>query len=104
MIWAVAVLCFFGFFHSGEITIPHAAGFNPKFHLVWGDVAIDSTQSPSLLKIRLKRSKTDRFGQGVDIYMGITGCSLCPVAGVTAYVVQQGIGEGPFFQFAVGHS
>jgi len=67
-----------------------------------GDMAIDSTRSPSLLKISLKRSNTDCFGQDVDIYMGVTGCSLCPVAGVTAYVVQQGIGEGPFFQFAVG--
>ena len=55
MLWATAVLCFFGFFRSGEITVPNAEGFNPKIHLAWGDVAVDSTQ----LKIRLKRSKTD---------------------------------------------
>ena len=100
MIWAAALLCFFGFFRSGEITTPNTTGFNPKIHLAWGDVAIDSQQSPSLLKIRLKRSKTDQFGQGVDIYVGKTGCPLCPVAGVTAYMVQRGTGEGPFFQFA----
>ena len=98
LIWAVVLLCFFGFFRSGKITTPSTTGFNPKIHLAWGDVAIDSTQSPSLLKIRLKRSKTDQFGQEVDIYMGKTGCPLCPVAGVTAYMVQRGTGEGPFFQ------
>ena len=48
MIWAAAVLCFFGFFRSSEITTPNAAGFNPKIHLAWGDVAIDSAQSPTL--------------------------------------------------------
>ena len=100
MIWAAALLCFFGFFRSGEITTPTATGFNPKIHLAWGDVAIDSTQSPNLLKIRLKRSKTDQFSQGVDIFVEKTGCPLCPVAGVTAYMVQRGTGEGPFFQFA----
>ena len=102
MIWAAAVLCFFGFFRSGEITTPNAAGFNPKIHLAWGDVAIDSAQSPTLLKVRLKRSKTDQLWQGVDIYVGRTGCPLCPVAAGTAYMAQRGAGRGPFFQFADG--
>ena len=102
MIWAAAILCFFGFFRSGEITIPSTTGFNPKPHLAWGDVTLDSTQSPTLLKIHLKRSKTDQFGQGVDIYVGRTGCPLCPVAAVTAYMVQRGREGGPFFRFADG--
>ena len=29
-----------------------------------------------------------------------TGCPLCPVTAVTAYMVQRGTGRGPFFQFA----
>ena len=69
MMWAAAVLRFVGFFRSGEITAPNAEGFNPKINLAWGDVAVDSMQSPSL---RLKRSKTDQLGQGVDIYVGKT--------------------------------
>ena len=64
MIWAAALLCFFGFFRSGEITIPNAAGFNPKIHLAWGDVTLDSTQSPSLLKIRLKNPKQTNSVRG----------------------------------------
>ena len=102
MIWAAAVLCFFGFFRSGEITVPHVTGFDPKIHLAWGDVALDNTQSPTLLKIRLKRSKTDQLGQGVDIFVGRTECSLCPVAAVAAYMVQRGDGRGAFFQFTNG--
>ena len=65
-------------------------------------MAIDSTQSPSLLKIRLKRSKTDQLGQGVDIYVGRTGCSLCPVAAVSRYMVSRGGEGGPFFLFTDG--
>ena len=102
MVWAAAVLCFFGFLRSGEITVPTTTGFDPMIHLAWGDVALDSTQSPGLLKIRLKRSKTDQLGQGVDIFVGKTECPICPVAAVTAYMVRRGNGSGPFFQFASG--
>ena len=50
--------------------------FNPSIHLAWGDVAVDSTQAPTLLKVRLKRSKTDQLNQGVDIFMGKTAGPL----------------------------
>ena len=33
--------------------------FSPSVHLAWEDVAVDSTQAPTLLKVRLKRSKID---------------------------------------------
>ena len=35
MVWAVAVMCFFGFLRSGEITVPTTTGFDPKIHLAW---------------------------------------------------------------------
>ena len=41
MLWAAAVMCFFGFFRSGEITVPNLSSFDDKKHLAWGDVAID---------------------------------------------------------------
>ena len=46
MLWAVALSCFFGFFHAEEMTIPSVASFNPAVHLAWGDVASDREQSP----------------------------------------------------------
>ena len=102
MLWAASVLCFFGFFQAGEITVPTLTSFDPSQHLGWGDVAIDSTQSPQTLRVRLQRSKTDQLGKGVDVFVGKTGDSLCPVAGVLAYMAVCGLAKGPFFQFHDG--
>ena len=79
MLWAASVLCFFDFFRTGEITVPSMKAFDPRAHLSWGDVAIDSPKDPTMLKIKLKRSKTDQLGRGVDVYVGKTGCPLCPI-------------------------
>ena len=69
---SAAALCFFGFFRSGEITVP-TASFDEWIHLAWGDVATDDA-SP------LKRSKCDQMGLGVDVYVGRTGVEICPVS------------------------
>lgn len=64
MVWSASVLCFFGFFRSGEITIPSLKSFDARRHLSWGDdVAIDEPQNPKLLKVTLKYSKTDQLGK-----------------------------------------
>jgi len=57
MIWAAAVMCFFGFFRAGEITVPTAASFDGSKHLTWGDVAIDSVECPQTIKVHLKDPK-----------------------------------------------
>ena len=59
MLWAAAVLCFFGFFRAGELTLSSQNAYDSNKHLSWGDVAIDNPQCPKTLKIRLKSSKTD---------------------------------------------
>ena len=59
MLWAAAALAFFGFMRSGELTIPSTGGFNLGTHLSWQDVATDSVTSPTVVKVRLKASKTD---------------------------------------------
>ena len=64
--------------------MPTLTVYNAAAHLSWGDIAIDSLQSPKMLKIHLKRSKTDQYGNGVDIFVGRTDGPLCPVAGVLA--------------------
>ena len=62
---AAVTTAFFGFFRLGEITVPSATVFDPRVHLCWGDVAVDSTESPTVIHIHLKFSKCDQFGQGV---------------------------------------
>ena len=98
MLWAAATLCFFGFFRSGEITVPSKNAYDPKKHLTWGDISIDNPVSPSTLMIHLRQSKTDQLGRGVEVYVGKTEGVLCPVTAVTAYMASRGNKMGPFFQ------
>ena len=97
MLWAAASLCFFGFFRSGEITIPSLTSFDASKHLAWGDVAVDNTDNPLILKVHLKVSKTDQLGKGVDVYVGKTNCPLCPVTATLHYMTVRGAAAGPFF-------
>ncbi len=72
MLWASATLCYHGFFRAGEITVPTVQGFDQATHLAWGDVAADNQTHPLTLKVRLKKSKTDQLGAGVDVFVGRT--------------------------------
>ena len=98
------MLCFFGFFRAGEITVPTDMSFDAGAHLTFEDVAIDSKESPSVMEIRLKASKTDPYGKGVNIYVGRTGNALCPILVMLAYFALRGDKEGPLFQFHDGRS
>ena len=102
MLWAASLLCFFGFFRSGEITVPSQTTFDQGAHLSFEDVAVDSWETPRLLRVRLKASKTDPFRTGVDVFIGATGSSLCPVAAVLAYMSMRGPGPGPLFRLQNG--
>lgn len=88
MLWAASTLCFFGFMRAGELTVPSDNGFDKSTHLAFKDVAVN----PKVLKVRLKKSKTDPFRVGVDIFVGRTDSPLCPVAAVLAYMVARGAG------------
>ncbi len=102
MLWAAATLCFFRFFRAGEITIPYATAYSRGAHLSWGDISVDNRDTPTLLRVILKRSKTDQFGRGAEVYIGRTVCSLCPVAAVLSYMCSRGTSPGPFFTFKDG--
>ena len=67
-------------------------------------MAIDDVVNPGVLSVRIKQSKTDPFRQGVTIFMGKTGCDLCPVAAVLAFLAMRGPGEGPLFRFESGEA
>ena len=97
MIWAAASTCFFGFFRSGEITIPSVSSYDPQSHLSWGDVAVDDPRSPSCVRVHLRRSKCDPMGRGVDVYFGPANGLLCPVRALLSYATGRGDRPGPFF-------
>ncbi len=98
MLWAAATLCFHGFFRAGELTAPTVQGFDSVVHLSWGDVEVDCIGSPSMIKVHLKRSKTDQLGKGVDVFVGRTGSTICPVEAISRYVALRGSQQGYFFQ------
>ncbi len=99
MLRAAALLCFFGFCRSGEITVLSASAYDERVHLAWGDVAVVKG-SASMVRIHLKRSKCDQLGRGVDIFVGRTHSELCPVSATLHYVGLRGPTPGPFFIFA----
>ena len=102
MWWAAASACFFGFFRAGEITVPSTSAFDAAVHLAWGDVSTDAASPPSKICFRLKRSKTDQFGRGVEVFVGATGDEICPVRAVSAYAAARGNAPGPFFRMGDG--
>ena len=98
MLWAECCLGYFGFMRSGEFTSARTA--EPAVCL--SDVAIDSLHTPSLLRVRLHRAKTDPFGQGVEIFMSKTGTTVCPVVAVLSYLAVRRGSDGPLFIHANG--
>jgi hypothetical protein len=93
-------MCFFGFFRAGELTVPNPTSFNPTAHLTWGDVSI--SEDGRMLRVFLKRSKTDQYGRGTEVSIGTTGDLLCPVDAVRTYAARRGSAEGAFFCTAEG--
>ena len=98
MLWAAATVCFFGFFRSGEITVPSVAAFDPAVHLAWGDVTVDNASQPAAICVKLKRSKCDQFGAGVCVHLGKTNSPMCPVTALLAYMASRRESPGPFFR------
>ena len=102
MLWAASTLCFFRFLRSGEITVPSDSAFDETRHLAHCDITVDSLNNPTMLRIRIKASKTDPFRVGVHIFVERSGCPLCPVTAVLDYLVARGARRGPLFQFQDG--
>ena len=74
---------FFGFMRCREFLVTKA-GELPA--VLAGDVAVDSHSNPSMLCVFLRRAKCDPFGNGANIYIGVTGSALCPVAAILRYL------------------
>ena len=102
MLWSASLLCFFGFLRSGEITIPTLTSYDPTVHLNYDDISVDNPTNPSIVKVRLKCSKTDPFRHGVEVHVGKTGQVLCPVSALLNYLAVRGKEPGLLFHFSDG--
>lgn len=104
MLWAAVSTCIFGFMRAGEMTLPSEAAFDPNTHICFKDVLVDSIDNPKIVKLNLKASKTDPFRKGVEVVLGRTNNTLCPVTDLLAYLAVRGNGPGFLFLFSDGHS
>ncbi len=84
------------------MTVPSQEGYDPGVHLNNGDVQVDDTASPKVLRVSVKQSKTDPFRKGIDIFMGKTYSDLCPVSAMLNYLVVRGRRKGPLFLLGDG--
>lgn len=99
ILWAACCTCYFGFLRSGEICVPSASQYDPTAYLSISDVAVDSHDNPSIVALKIKASKTNPFRQGVTIFLGATGSSICPMKAILAYIAVRGHISGPLFWF-----
>ena len=93
---------FFAFLRVGEQTVPTEGAFDPAVHLGVGDVAVDDTKNPTLLRVTIKQSKTDPFRQGINLFVSRTYSRLCPVAALLDFLCTRGKKPGPLFLFEDG--
>ena len=92
-------VAFFGFLHLGEVVPPTSSAPAP---LLVGDVEILKPPSSSMVRPHLKTSKTDPFGNGINIFLGATSQDICPVTALSNYLVVRPKGQGPLFVLADG--
>lgn len=78
-----------------------ACDFDPAKHLTPQDIAVD-IQNPSMIKVHLKCLKTDQIRAEVDLYIGRTHNSLCPVVAMLKYLSMRGMDSGPLFSLQGG--
>lgn len=102
MFWAACNLGYFGFLRSSEFTVPNLASYSPAHHLGVEDISVDSSVSPSCIRVHIKSSKTDPFRKGCFIHIGRGKYPLCAVEAVLTYLSWRGNAPGPLFLLQSG--
>jgi len=83
---------------SGEFVISAGTKFDSKLHLTSKDISVGHMKNPSTLIVHIKSSKTDPTRKGVDLFIGRTWNSLCPVIAMLHYLAVRGTDDGPLFR------
>ena len=98
LFWAMLCTGFFGFLRLSEFTVD--GKFNSEFDLSLSDLSFSADLRSAC--VRIKSSKTDPFRQGADVFVGVTGNSLCPVTALLEFIRRRSSVEGPLFRFRNG--
>lgn len=88
MLWSAFTLGYFGLLRAAEFCVTKPP-FNPKTNLTVTDINIFNAGDPSaFMSVQIKRSKTDTAGNGVSIYIGCSGHTVCAVCAMQNYLAQ----------------
>ena len=82
--------------------MPSLLEFDPEVHLTIKDIAIYKIVEPSVMHVMIMQSKTDPFQQGINLFLGATEHTVCPVKAILSYLVLRGKKDGPLFIIAIG--
>ena len=101
MFRAAFTLAFFGLLRVSEFTCPAGDIFDGRCHLGLRDVFVDP--GGSMVRIRIKVSKSDPFREGAIIRLSRTDSQLCPVNAMLHYLQFRSLRpDGPLFIFQSG--
>ena len=100
ILWGAMCLGFFGFLRACEFTAD--SHFDPDKNLSREDISNDSHSQPSLMRVLIKRSKTDQYGSGAYIFLARIDSDICPVAAILAYLAVRPSVPGPLFIYEDG--
>ena len=74
----------------------HCGWYCPPAILV-SEVAINLRSAPTAVHLRLRRAKTDPFGRGIEIYLGVSGTAMYLVTALMRYLAVRLPGDGQLF-------
>ena len=83
LIWAAMTLAYFACLRAAEFCVRNK--FYPAVNLTMDDIKLNSNH----LVLHLKSSKTDKFRQGVNIYVGCSGTRVCSFCSMLEYLKER---------------
>ena len=86
MLWVTSTLLFFAFCRLGKVTVPAEGEFDATSHLTLEDLSVDKADAPTMMFLRLKKSKADPYSAGVTITVGVMGDGLCLCSAYTLWL------------------
>ena len=102
MLWAAALVIFFSFCRSGEVTVKDKTKYNANTHLFFAYVMVDNAASQSVVSLNIKYSKTDQGRVGVQGILGRTFDDVCPVLALLDLPFEKGNKPEALFQWQDG--
>ena len=103
VLWTALTMAHFWLLQTGEFTVDQEC-FNPTCHLCVQDVLHNITTQSTLqyITVHMKSSKTDPFGQGINMVIGCSGTQVCGACStwdlIQAHWANHASPTAPFFQ------